>query len=74
MSKNNVKVRGKKSVKFSDKDVSLWDKAIADAKKMELEAKMRLVNLRQAIKAFTGLRDNGVPFPGKSEMSGEAAQ
>ena len=67
MYKKNVKKNGKDDVNSCGNAVSLWDEAIADAKKMQQDAKMHVIRLKQAVKAFEQLRDSGVPFP--SEQS-----
>lgn len=63
MYKKNVKKNGKNNVKCGGKPISAWDEAITDAKRMQLEAKMQIIRLKQAVKAFERLRDSGKPFP-----------
>ena len=41
---------------------------------MQQEAKMQLIRLKQAVKAFERLRDNGVPFPGENSTTESGAK
>jgi hypothetical protein len=56
----------RKLSKAADKNLSKWDEAIS-------EAKRKIKTLRQSIRTFETLRDNGVQFP-ESEQSRKAEQ
>ncbi|HEX8139421.1 MAG TPA: hypothetical protein VF544_17810 [Pyrinomonadaceae bacterium] len=74
MSKSNVNNNDKNNAKKGVKPVNAWNEAITDAKKMQQEAKMQLIRLKQAVKAFERLRDNGVPFPGENSTTESGAK
>jgi len=55
--------------RHSSKATSPWDAAIKDAEQMIAEAKKRIAILRNAIRGFETLRDEGHPWPGTFESS-----
>ena len=59
MSKPNVK----KKLRHAQMAVSGWNEAILDAEQMIVKERQKIADLKQAIKAFSALRDAGRPFP-----------
>jgi hypothetical protein len=67
-----AKQKQEKSFTRMCKPVNNWDKAIFDAEQQIVNAKAKIAKLRQSVRAFKTMRDNGEPFPGETAQEPEA--
>ena len=53
--------------KMDEKDLSSWDEAIREAKK-------RIIEMKQSLRIFEEMRDNGMRFPSKKSRRSKKTQ
>jgi hypothetical protein len=63
------KLKSTSNFRHHAKSVNRWDRAIADAENMIVQAESKIKQMRRAIKAFQVMRDSGEPWPGTVEAS-----